>query len=171
MVTEAAEDVGVGDDTEPMTSTDAVRMWELEQMSLPEPTMEKRGITWERALDRLHHSDVSEARRWGMCDENANMCRDIIAARIAELEAENRELKMQAIADHAQFQEAVERLPDVTDPIAVHRNMLAGTIAKPSVEAIIHVYGHKSLNAALRETDGAPPPALTDIQPKGSETP
>jgi hypothetical protein len=45
----------------------------------------------------------------------------------------------------------------ILDPIAVHRNMLAGIIAKPSVEAIIHIYGHSALNAALRETDGLPP--------------
>lgn len=81
---------------------------------------------------------------------------------VERLRAENRELKMQAIVDHGQFQEAAERLPDLADPIAVHRNMLAGTIAKPSVEGIIHVYGHKALNAALRETDGLPPEGKSD---------
>lgn len=30
---------------------------------------------------------------------------------------------------------------DLTDPVAVHANMLRGTIAKPTVEQIIHLYG------------------------------
>lgn len=46
------------------------------------------GITPKEALDRLHHSDVSEAKRWGMSDETSDLCRDIVAERIAELEAE-----------------------------------------------------------------------------------
>lgn len=31
--------------------------------------------------------------------------------------------------------------PDLTDPVVVHYNMLRGTIAKPSVAQIIHLYG------------------------------
>lgn len=31
--------------------------------------------------------------------------------------------------------------PDLTDPVTVHANMLRGTIAKPTVEQIIHLYG------------------------------
>ncbi len=31
--------------------------------------------------------------------------------------------------------------PDLTDPVVVHANMLRGTIAKPSVAQIIHLYG------------------------------
>ena len=31
--------------------------------------------------------------------------------------------------------------PDLTDPVVVHVNMLRGTIAKPSVAQIIHLYG------------------------------
>lgn len=113
-----------------------------------------------QSLERLHHWSVEEARRWGMSDEIPSLERDIVLERIAGLEAEIRELKMQALADVGQLQEAIERLPDLADPVAVHRNMLAGTIAKPSVEAIIHIYGHRAINAALRETDGEPHPPI-----------
>ena len=31
--------------------------------------------------------------------------------------------------------------PDLTDPVTVHANMLRGSIAKPTVEQIVHLYG------------------------------
>lgn len=37
----------------------------------------------------------------------------------------------------------------LNDPIAVHSNMLRGTIAKPTVEQIIHLYGVDALVKAL----------------------
>ena len=42
----------------------------------------------------------------------------------------------------------------LSDPVAVHANMLRGTIAKPTVEQIIHIYGADALRAAL--TEGTP---------------
>ena len=36
----------------------------------------------------------------------------------------------------------VQDLDKLNDPIVVHVNMLRGTIAKPSVENIMHIYGH-----------------------------
>lgn len=39
--------------------------------------------------------------------------------------------------------------PDLTDPVTVHANMLRGTIAKPTVEQIIHLYGVDTLAKAL----------------------
>ena len=39
--------------------------------------------------------------------------------------------------------------PDLTDPVTVHTNMLRGTIAKPTVEQIIHLYGVDALTKAL----------------------
>jgi hypothetical protein len=42
----------------------------------------------------------------------------------------------------------------LSDPVAVHANMLRGTIAKPTVEQIIHLYGADALRAAL--TEGTP---------------
>ena len=39
--------------------------------------------------------------------------------------------------------------PDLTDPVTVHANMLRGTIAKPTVEQIIHLYGVDALTKAL----------------------
>ena len=58
--------------------------------------------------------------------------------------------------------------PDMSDPTVVHLNMLRGTIAKPSVEQIIHVYGIDALCKALapnvvREAESAP---LTDYDRK-----
>ena len=39
---------------------------------------------------------------------------------------------------------------DLSSPVAVHLNMLRGTIAKPTVEQIIHLYGFDALLTALR---------------------
>ena len=39
--------------------------------------------------------------------------------------------------------------PDLSDPVVVHANMLRGTIAKPTVEQIIHLYGVDALTKAL----------------------
>ena len=39
--------------------------------------------------------------------------------------------------------------PDLTNPVTVHANMLRGTIAKPTVEQIIHLYGVDALAKAL----------------------
>jgi hypothetical protein len=39
--------------------------------------------------------------------------------------------------------------PDLSDPNTVHLNMLRGTIAKPAVEQIIHIYGIDALCKAL----------------------
>lgn len=40
-------------------------------------------------------------------------------------------------------------MPDLSDPVTVHANMLRGTIAKPTVEQIIHLYGVDALAKAL----------------------
>ena len=37
----------------------------------------------------------------------------------------------------------------LSDPVTVHQNMLRGTIAKPTVEQIIHIYGVDALVKAL----------------------
>ena len=37
------------------------------------------------------------------------------------------------------------------DPVAVHMNMLRGSIARPSARSIIHVYGEDAIRAALSE--------------------
>lgn len=38
---------------------------------------------------------------------------------------------------------------DFADPVTVHVNMLRGTIAKPTVEQIVHLYGVDTLAKAL----------------------
>lgn len=40
-------------------------------------------------------------------------------------------------------------MPDLSDPVTVHANMLRGTIAKPTLEQIIHLYGVDALTKAL----------------------
>lgn len=40
-------------------------------------------------------------------------------------------------------------MPDLSDPVTVHANMLRGTIAKPTVTQIIHLYGVDALAKAL----------------------
>jgi hypothetical protein len=42
--------------------------------------------------------------------------------------------------------------PDLPDPVVVHANMLRGTIAKPGVEQIVHLYGVDTLCKALVPT-------------------
>lgn len=37
----------------------------------------------------------------------------------------------------------------LADPVAVHANMLRGTIAKPSIDQIIHIYGRDALMRAM----------------------
>lgn len=39
--------------------------------------------------------------------------------------------------------------PDLTDPVAVHVNMLRGTIAKPTVEQIVHLYGREAFQPMI----------------------
>lgn len=43
---------------------------------------------------------------------------------------------------------AEEDLAKLQDPLAVHLNMLRGTVAKPTWEQILHVYGKKPSDAA-----------------------
>lgn len=42
-------------------------------------------------------------------------------------------------------------LTALTDPNAVHVNMLRGGIAKPSIAQIIHIYGEEAIRAALAD--------------------
>ena len=61
--------------------------------------------------------------------------------------------KAAAQADHeARILPALEPAvqPDLTDPVVVHANMLRGTIAKPTLDQIIHLYG---VDALLAEAD------------------
>jgi hypothetical protein len=51
----------------------------------------------------------------------------------------------------AAYRVAVETAP--LDATAVHANMLHGTIAKPTIENIIHLYGADNLRAALAQPD------------------
>ena len=37
----------------------------------------------------------------------------------------------------------------LSDPVAVHANMLRGTIAKPTVEQIIHLYGREAFQPMI----------------------
>jgi hypothetical protein len=55
------------------------------------------------------------------------------------------------LPDHPAFSQCVAyvRTGSLSDPIAVHANMLRGTIAKPTVEQIIHLYGVDALVKAL----------------------
>lgn len=62
------------------------------------------------------------------------------------------------VADPAQIRGAA-----LLDPIAVHANMLRGTIAMPSVNNIIHLYGEDVLRAALIPTPPADAPELVAL--------
>lgn len=45
----------------------------------------------------------------------------------------------------------------MADPNAVHLNMLRGTIAKPTIDQIVHLYGREALLAALAADRAVPP--------------
>lgn len=49
----------------------------------------------------------------------------------------------------------------LSDPIAVHANMLRGTIAKPSPGQIVHIYGVEALLAEIATHTPPTPEALT----------
>ena len=66
------------------------------------------------------------------------------------------------------------QIEGLSDPITVHANMLRGTIAKPTVEQIIHLYGVDALVKAMapliaREADPVNRPMMTDlmVDPEG----
>lgn len=74
--------------------------------------------------------------------------RDLVPALAAERDA--------ALTEAAALRKEVERLREaLSDPIAVHANMLRGAIAMPSVENIIHAYGAEALRATLAALKGA----------------
>ena len=39
--------------------------------------------------------------------------------------------------------------PDLSDPVVVHLNMLRGTIAKPTIEQIVHLYGSEAFQPMI----------------------
>jgi NifB/MoaA-like Fe-S oxidoreductase len=82
--------------------------------------------------------------------------------------AELTELRLQVIAadgqacEHYDARIAAEAEREalreaLTDPVAVHANMLRGTIAKPTIEQILHVYPDlRELIEALTPNTGTP---------------
>lgn len=56
------------------------------------------------------------------------------------------DLAAAVVAERDALRAEVERL---RDPVAVHANMLRGTIAKPSLAQILHLYGADAIRAAL----------------------
>lgn len=51
----------------------------------------------------------------------------------------------------------------LSDPDAVHLNLLRGTLARPSVAQIIHLYGAEALRAAL-PSPPEPDPRIVDLE-------
>lgn len=80
-----------------------------------------------------------------------------LTAQLAEKEEQLVSVLRREAATHERHDAKVARLEalnpnrpnELTDPIAVHANMLRGTIAKPTVEQIIHLYGVDALCKAL----------------------
>lgn len=97
--------------------------------------------------------------------ERWNDCQDKRMAAEAERDA----AKAAAQADYAAriLAALTPTAPDLSDPVTVHANMLRGTIAKPTVEQIIHLYGVDALAKALapvivREAGHEPAPDAPD---------
>ena len=83
-----------------------------------------------------------------MTDNDLIRRRDALAA---VHDADSRELAQHGesrIADRIAALPAVT-VPDLSDPVTVHANMLRGTIAKPTLGQIIHLYGVDALTKAL----------------------
>lgn len=51
--------------------------------------------------------------------------------------------------DQALMREAASAFHMLSDPVAVHANMLRGTIAKPTADQIIHIYGRDALTRVM----------------------
>lgn len=64
--------------------------------------------------------------------------------------ADLKDAKAELSSYRTKAETAEEENAKLSDPVAVHLNMLRGTIAKPSIENIIHIYGEDVLRAALR---------------------
>jgi hypothetical protein len=86
---------------------------------------------------------VSHATMGQTCD--ADLSLNQISVMITRIRNDWYADKQAAEAKVARFEGAL------SDPVAVHANMLRGTIAKPTVEQIIHIYGADALRAALTE--------------------
>ena len=84
-------------------------------------------------------------------------CSDLVDLALAELKAKVVAIRTAAAPDlaralldtRAELAAAQQREAALSDPICVHVNMLRGTIAKPTLEQIIHLYGVDALCKAL----------------------
>jgi hypothetical protein len=80
--------------------------------------------------------------------ENSVFCAVVAEAVIAEvLRLRSRLAALTALSAEAAALKA--QVAELTAPVAVHANMLRGTIAKPTVEQIIHLYSVDALCKAL----------------------
>lgn len=82
----------------------------------------------------LRHLSAAEAERDEVRDQLGNALRRWVDTEIRIFAA---------LARAERAEKALE------DPVALHVNMLRGTIAKPSIENIIHLYGAEALRTAL----------------------
>ena len=100
--------------------------------------------------------DVIAAAIRGLAPADGLVAVDALRAEIADLKMnmdadlrtmvrEGQQLRTLA----AELAVAQQREAALTDPICVHVNMLRGTIAKPTLEQIIHLYGVDALCKAL----------------------
>jgi hypothetical protein len=127
------------------------------------------------APSSVHDSDT-EAKAAAQADYAARIMATIDVVDVAERSADKeaflawldslpKEPNDKLKEAYAAYKATVKPAPDVAelnDPVAVHVNMLRGTIAKPTVEQIVHLYGVDALCKALapvivREAEAALP--------------
>ncbi len=90
----------------------------MSERSPPRLSEGERGISWQEALKRLHHSDVSEARKWGLSSDSSDFCRDIILDAHAEM--------VEALkATEAYLDSYIDELAAADIHAAYSKNMLA----------------------------------------------
>lgn len=98
---------------------DAITALPAVTVGVPEATVHRAVLDWIR-------DDAGAAVKMSMTPDRANA----LTARI-----------MAALG--------VTPAPDLSDPVTVHANMLRGSIAKPTVEQIVHLYGREAFQSMI----------------------
>ena len=107
------------------------------------PARCRRVVANLAATLREQSSDLAESRQYALALEEE------LRARAERMD----QLLLLANSMDADFETYTKAhpvaAPDLTDPVVVHANMLRGTIAKPTVEQIIHLYGREAFQPMI----------------------
>lgn len=105
-------------------------------------------ISHEDALEQLHYACAAADRHEGLCDENANMCRDIVQNRIAELERAFSDEKQCARLNAECHTREIRALQDMVEAEAEARREAEGKCARLTERLEIKIAALRSEIAA-----------------------